>query len=426
MSKDSEPQQDQSHEPPASLLDAEARGGPTAIRGFDFQRRYALILLLRSLPDPDWSAILVEGAEDVETRFDRQGRIERRAIQLKNYRVTAAMANEIVGHLKKLDNDSPGTWTGFVIACAEVDDTLKAIHNSLERYRPAGSFYAAENAILANSRADLERQIEAARLPLEFVRDRLTFEPGLQPYKEEEWVRARALDLLHKSYPEIGHATAEEIYLHLKDLVSESTARSIERRQVVAVIDRVRATRAEALLRTAPPPLPDPAVVPEPGSLPTGSRLPFSRNRLFTGRVESLQAVAKALLYEDKAAGEACVVQGLGGVGKTQLAVQFAYCYGRYFQGVHWLSAAQPAALEAEVAACGLKMELEQWPDKLPEQAEQTLRAWRETGPRLVVLDNLEDVAAMGDWLDRLAGETVRLLVTARRRDWPRCRCRPF
>ena len=39
-------------EPAASLVDAQARGGPTAIRGFDFQRRYALILLLQSLPDP--------------------------------------------------------------------------------------------------------------------------------------------------------------------------------------------------------------------------------------------------------------------------------------------------------------------------------------------------------------------------------------
>jgi len=56
------------------------------------------------------------------------------------------------------------------------------------------------------------------------VVDRITFEPNLQPYKEEEWVRARALDLLYKAYPEIGRATAEDIYLRLKDLVSESTA----------------------------------------------------------------------------------------------------------------------------------------------------------------------------------------------------------
>ena len=178
----------------ASLLDDAARGGPTAIKGFDFQRRYALILLLELLPDPEWRAVLVEGAEDVEARFDRQERIERRAVQLKNYRVTAAAAREIIDHLKKLDEDSPGTWQEFVIACAELDDTLKTIHNSLQRYRPAGRFYTADDAILVNTRADLERQIAAARLPVEFVLGRVTFEPSLQPCNEEKWVHAQRAD----------------------------------------------------------------------------------------------------------------------------------------------------------------------------------------------------------------------------------------
>jgi len=48
---------------PASSGTAEqkASGGLTAIKGFDFQQRYALILLLRSLTDPAWTAVLVEG-----------------------------------------------------------------------------------------------------------------------------------------------------------------------------------------------------------------------------------------------------------------------------------------------------------------------------------------------------------------------------
>jgi len=248
MSNDRGPQQDPAGQPPkASLLDAEARGGPTAVRGFDFQRAYALILLIESVTDPDWSAVLVEGAEDVEARFDRLGKVERRAIQLKNYRVTTAKAKEIVGRFEKLDKDSPGTWTAFVIACTELDDTLKAIHNGLERYRPLhpGSFYAADDPILANTRAEVECQIGEATLPVEFVLERVTFEPGLQAYKGEEWVRARALDLLHKAYPGINRAAAEGIYLRLYQLVSESTGRPIERQQAMAVIDAARAEPAE-------------------------------------------------------------------------------------------------------------------------------------------------------------------------------------
>ena len=79
-------------EPKASLQDPDARGGLAAIKGFDCQRRYALILLLESLPDPDWSAVIIEGAEDVEARFDRQGKIEGRSVQVKNYRVTTSLA----------------------------------------------------------------------------------------------------------------------------------------------------------------------------------------------------------------------------------------------------------------------------------------------------------------------------------------------
>jgi tetratricopeptide (TPR) repeat protein len=200
-------------------------------------------LLVESVTDPEWSAVLVEGAEDVEARFDRQGRAERHAIQLKNYRVTTAKAREIVGHLQKLDADSPGTWTAFVIACTELDDTLKTIHNGLERYRPlrSGSFYAADNAILANTRAEVQRQIGEATLPVEFVLERVTFQPGLQSYKEEEWVRARALDLLQEAYAGINRAAAEGIYLRLRELVAESTSRPIERRQVEEIIAAVRA-----------------------------------------------------------------------------------------------------------------------------------------------------------------------------------------
>ena len=122
------------------------------------------------------------------------------------------------------------------------------------------------------------------------------------------------------------------------------------------------------------------------GPLPPGSRLPFGRNALFTGREDSLKRLARALVHDE--APSALVTQavaGMGGVGKTQLAVEFGYRYGRFFYGVHWLNAGSPAGLGAEVAACGAAMGLELWPEKQPEQVARTLGAWRRSGPRLVV-----------------------------------------
>jgi tetratricopeptide (TPR) repeat protein len=156
--------------------------------------------------------------------------------------------------------------------------------------------------------------------------------------------------------------------------------------------------------------------------LPPGSRLPFARNQLFTGRVAPLKGLARALLQE---AGPATLVTqavtGMGGVGKTQLAVEFAHRYGRFFHGVYWVNAREPDAIMGEIAACGVAMLLPAWPDELPEQVTWTLDAWRRgSASRLVILDNLEDVEAAREWLGKLSGGPVRVLLAARRGDWPR------
>jgi tetratricopeptide (TPR) repeat protein len=109
----------------------------------------------------------------------------------------------------------------------------------------------------------------------------------------------------------------------------------------------------------------------------------------------------------------------MGGVGKTQLAVEFAHRYGRFFHGVHWINAAEPETIEAEVAACGRGMGLQPWPEQLPDQVSVTLAAWQRNGPRLLILDNLEDVATARAWLGRLSGGPLRVLLTARLADWP-------
>ena len=152
------------------------------------------------------------------------------------------LAGDIIEHFAKLNNDSPGTWSKFVIACAGLDDTLRTIHNSLERYRSAGCFYTATDSILAETRATVARQIDAARLPVEFVLERVTFEPSVQPYNEDKWVYDHAVALLQRNCPGISYDTAEDIYFRLAYLVSESAAKSIERLQVKEIIDTIRAS----------------------------------------------------------------------------------------------------------------------------------------------------------------------------------------
>jgi tetratricopeptide (TPR) repeat protein len=189
--------------------------------------------------------------------------------------------------------------------------------------------------------------------------------------------------------------------------------------------------------RYVPPDPPDPdGPIPDPGNLPPGSRMLFGTNENFTGRREPLRTLARALLpqptnlpisqptnlptYQSTLITQA--VQGMGGVGKTQLAAAFAHRYGRYFHGVHWINAAQPEGIEAEIAQCGQKMAAAReapFPQKLPDQLAWTLAAWQQDKARLIILDNLEDVGAARAWLGRLCGGSLRVLLTARRTDWP-------
>ncbi|MBP6786322.1 MAG: tetratricopeptide repeat protein, partial [Candidatus Promineofilum sp.] len=166
-----------------------------------------------------------------------------------------------------------------------------------------------------------------------------------------------------------------------------------------------------------PPSPPAPSELPNPGSLPPGSYLPYERNERFTGREAQLLDLA-ALLLEGGAAGPVVVSAGIGGVGKSHLAVEFAYRYGRFFHGVHWVSAENPEAIDSAVATCGMRMGLHPAFGglALAEQVALTERAWAGPEARLIILDNCEQEGLLGAW--RPKGGRARVLVTSRRERW--------
>lgn len=160
----------------------------------------------------------------------------------------------------------------------------------------------------------------------------------------------------------------------------------------------------------------EPEILPKPGVLLPGWRMPNYRNAVFTGREQELKSLAKGLLYNAQRTGTAIpqVITCTIGIGKTQLAVEFCYRYGRFFQGVHWINAEQD--IDTEIAACGAEMELPYWPETTQEQVQVTLRAWQKSRPHLVILDSVENPELMHKWLHRLNG--FSLLLTSRHHYW--------
>jgi tetratricopeptide (TPR) repeat protein len=164
---------------------------------------------------------------------------------------------------------------------------------------------------------------------------------------------------------------------------------------------------------------PDLAVEKLIGGLPFGSYVPFVQNTNFTGREKDLKALAENLLQR-KATNTVIsqAVTGMGGLGKTQLAVEFAHRYGGRFKGVHWLDLREPQALDGAIALCGTKMGYTQV--NQPELIASTLKTWIEDGPRLLILDNFENVREANDVLARFQHSSLRILITSRRKDFPK------
>ena len=103
--------------------------------------------------------------------------------------------------------------------------------------------------------------------------------------------------------------------------------------------------------------LPARDVLAAPGALPPMAYVPYRRNRDFVGRQKTLRYLAECLLPWPDADSEqprTVAVTGMGGQGKTQVAVEFAYRYGRYYPGgVYWMSFAQADNVPKEIASIG-------------------------------------------------------------------------
>ena len=182
-------------------------------------------------------------------------------------------------------------------------------------------------------------------------------------------------------------------------------------------IDSARLAKAEALLAGLPL-----DGIPPVKALPPGSVMPLAANKLFVGRRPDLEALARALVSGETAAiGQIAAATGLGGIGKTQLAAEFAHRYGPYFLGgVFWLSFADGDAVAGEVARCGgaAGLCLTEDFDSLPiaQQVQRVGAAWNSRLPRLLIFDNCEDETLVEAWRPKTGG--CRVLVTSRREDW--------
>ena len=139
------------------------------------------------------------------------------------------------------------------------------------------------------------------------------------------------------------------------------------------------------------------------------------RNLVFTGRQGLLDQLAASLQPGQAAAiVQPQAVLGLGGVGKTQLALEYAYRHRGDYDLIWWVVAEQPAAIPGQLVALGRRLGI----PEATQQAETVQVLWDELRSRdrwLLVFDNVEDAADLRSWWPPESG---RVLVTSRSPTW--------
>ncbi|MFE8974907.1 MULTISPECIES: FxSxx-COOH system tetratricopeptide repeat protein [Streptomyces] len=146
----------------------------------------------------------------------------------------------------------------------------------------------------------------------------------------------------------------------------------------------------------------------------SGFRLP-PRNPHFTGRNTVLRELRRRLTSGSGAVMQA--VHGLGGAGKTQLAVEYAHRYRSQYRFVAFIDAEDPNLVTSQFAALARELGLAEV--RSEQAAPQVYGALQEHSPWLVILDNgdrpgpLKNVLPSGN-----AEGSGHVVVTTRSRGW--------
>ena len=150
-----------------------------------------------------------------------------------------------------------------------------------------------------------------------------------------------------------------------------------------------------------------------PLSLPPVWNLSSHPNPNFTGREELLSALQAAAGGTRTVLSQA--ITGLGGIGKTQLAAEYAYRHRGDFDVVWWVRAEEPLTLVQDLAGLAPALGLD--PGTELDATVAGVRTWLEGNDRwLVIFDNATDPASVEAVLPRGGGG--RVLVTSRNPGW--------
>src|SRR5258708_18332974 len=153
----------------------------------------------------------------------------------------------------------------------------------------------------------------------------------------------------------------------------------------------------------------------QPSSAASGAwNVPYRRNPLFTGREKLLTHLHKNLTTSKAAIQtQPQAISGLGGIGKTQIAVEYAYRFRNEYRSILWASAASSDTLLLDFVAIASVLELTEKQAQDQNIIVVAVKQWLAIHEKwLLILDNADELQVVNDFLP--IGATGHILITTR------------
>ncbi len=165
-------------------------------------------------------------------------------------------------------------------------------------------------------------------------------------------------------------------------------------------------------------PMAAPSGKPQYGKHPTTWHVPTPRNRNFTGREDVLTALYDSLQEDDRTAlTQTDAIHGLGGIGKTEIAAEYAHRYAGDYDCVWWVAAEDVAGRQRGYVALAHMLDLREKDAQDPSITVAAVREWlRVNDEWLLILDNAPDADAVADMLPH--GNSGHVVITSRSAAW--------
>jgi tetratricopeptide (TPR) repeat protein len=144
-------------------------------------------------------------------------------------------------------------------------------------------------------------------------------------------------------------------------------------------------------------------------------QIPYPHNPSFTGREHVLAQLRDALETGTRVTLNQALT-GLGGVGKTQIAIEYSHRYRDKYRLVWWVHAEEEATLSRDYARLAEELKLTMHEADSRDQIKAVRRWMEQNSGWLIIFDNAEEPTRLLDYLPQAAHGHV--LITSRNPNW--------